>query len=96
MTATDYLAVEFDDKTMMIRLNGKLVVAYRTADLGPELLKGLLDYVRRWIEQREHKDRREALVTSLLYPCVGTCTLCGEQANLLGGLCYLHSYHSDD
>jgi hypothetical protein len=88
-TEKNHFTLDFDGKTLTIRINGKLVVAYTRRDLGKPVREELLFYTDSLIKGPPwYKESFEDLVSSFQIPSRGPCTICGRGANLLGGLCY--------
>jgi hypothetical protein len=92
----NHIVFDYNDDTLTIRVNGKLVTAYRKPDIGHEYLKSILDDLRRLIESHEEHKELYVLRFKMPPPSVGACTLCSRHANLLGGLCFPCSELTDE
>ena len=88
-TGKNHFALNFDDKTLTIHINGKLVVAYPKRDLAHNVLD--VFFTRMHLLSRHPYDGKESfedMAVGFQIPSRGPCTICGRHANLLGGLCY--------
>jgi hypothetical protein len=88
-------ALEFDDKTLTIRINGKLIAAYPARDLTHTVLDHLFVFVDSLILRSDKEVSYEDLIHRFQIPSRGPCTICGRDANLLGGLCNSCCYGCD-
>ena len=84
----NHFALSFDDKTLAIHIDGKLIAAYPARDLTHTVLDHLFVFVDSLILRPDKKVPFEDLVHRFQIPSRGPCINCGRQANLLGGLCY--------
>jgi hypothetical protein len=89
-TEKNHFILDFDGKILTIRINGKLVVAYPRRDLGKPVREVLFLYMESLIigPPPDIKESFEDKIVGFQIPSRGPCTICGRQANLLGGLCY--------
>jgi endonuclease YncB( thermonuclease family) len=89
-SSKNHVALAYDGDTFTIRVNGKLVSAYRKPDLTRQYLEPVFADLMRLIESSEEPDRElyRLRLECADPPSVGACTLCGRKTNLLGGLCY--------
>lgn len=85
----NHFALNFDNKTLTIHINGKLVAAYPKRDLAHNVLD--VFFTRMQLLFRHPYDGKESfedMIVGFQIPSHGPCTICGRNANLLGGLCY--------
>jgi hypothetical protein len=87
--------LSFDDKTLTIHINGRLVAAYPAAQLGHAVLDDLFVFADSLILRPDRNVPFEDLIHRFQIPTIGPCTICGGHANLLGGLCYT-CFHNPD
>ena len=88
-TKKNHFNLDFDNETLTIRINGKLVVAYPKRDLAHNVLE--VFFTRMHLMFRHpygDKESFEDMAVGFQIPSRGPCTICGRDANLLGGLCY--------
>jgi hypothetical protein len=88
-TGKNHFALNFDNKTLTIRINGKLVAAHPKHDLAHNVLE--VFFTRMQLLFRHPYDGNESfedMIVGFQIPSNGPCTICGRHANLLGGLCY--------
>ena len=86
----NHFTLDFDGKTLTIRINGKLIAAYPRSDLGKSVREVLFLYLELLIigPPPDMKESFEDQIQHFQLPSNGPCTICGRHANLLGGLCY--------
>jgi hypothetical protein len=73
-------------------VGGKPWMMYHKSELSKEFLKEYLNDLFKDLENLIEKDDEEFYLMRLnlraTMPSVGACNNCGQNANLLGGLCY--------
>ena len=88
-TEKNHFTLNFDDKTLTIHINGKLVVAYPKCDLAHNVLEVFFLHMQLLFRHPyDDKESFEDMVVGFQIPSNGPCTICGRPANLLGGICY--------
>jgi len=91
-TERNHFTLDFDGKMLTIRLNGKLVVEYTRPDLSKPVRDELFLCMELLIigppPDIKEKESFEVATVGFQIPSRGRCTICGRDANLLGGLCY--------
>jgi hypothetical protein len=93
----NHFTLDLDDQKLTIRINGKLVVAYRRRDIGKRVCEALFLYMEGLIIGPPHMQKSfEDQIPRFQIPSRGPCTLCDRQANLLGGLCYACFHDFED
>ena len=94
--AKDHFTLDFDEATLTIRINGKLIAAYPARDLTHAVLDHLFVFTDSLILRLDKKVPFEDLIHRFQIPSRGPCVICGRHANLLGGLCYACLHDSDE
>jgi hypothetical protein len=87
-TEGNHFILTFDDKTLRISINGKLIAAYPSRELAPSVTEILFRRLELLIRRPDKRESFEECVVGFQLPSIGPCTICERQANLLGGLCY--------
>lgn|SRR5882724_247887 len=89
------LVFKFDDKTLNIWLNGRIIAIYPKEELSRDVLDILFNRLYLLIRQPTGQSGfHDAVDVGFRLPSVGLCVLCSQQANLLGGLCW-NCFNSD-
>lgn len=90
----NHFVLEFDNETLTVRINGKLIAAYPKRELAPSVLD--VFFIRMDLMFRHPDGGKEwfdDMAVGFQIPSRGPCTVCGRTANLLGGICYSCSQH---
>jgi len=81
-------SLNFDDKTLTIHINGRLVAAYPASQLTHAVLDHLFVFVDSLVLRPDKEVPFDELIHRFQIPSRGPCIICGRFANLLGNLCY--------
>ena len=89
------LVLKFDDKTLNIWLNGKIIAIYPKEELSRTVLDILFN--RLYLLMRPPAGQsgfHDAVDVGFRLDSIGSCAICSRHANLRGGLC-LDCFNSD-
>jgi hypothetical protein len=83
------LVLKFDDKTLNIWLNGKLIAIYSKEELSTTILDFIFNNLRFIMRPPPGESGFFDVVdVGFRLESVGPCVICSRHANLLGGLCW--------